>query len=97
MGLGQTFEKAVEWLLSDEQRAAQVGKVLGHVQRGRQILSEGQDELLRVFQFAPRADYKRVGKQLSGLKRRLRELDERLETLVPPPASPHPHARGKKR
>src|SRR5262249_39175734 len=97
MGLGQTLDKAVEWLLSDEQRAAQVGKVLGQVQRGRQILSEGQDELLRAFQFAPRADYKRVGKQLSGLKRRLRELDERLDALAAPPVAPRPHARGKKR
>jgi hypothetical protein len=91
MGLGDSLkkqalewsQKAVEVLLADEQRAGQIAKLIGQVQRGRKVLTEGQDELMRSLQFSPSADYKAVGKQLSGLKRRLREMDERLTQTKP--------------
>jgi hypothetical protein len=76
-------QKAIEVLLADEQRAARVAKAIGQMQKGKQALEQGQDELLRAFQFAPRSDYKAVGKQLAGLKRRLRELEERLDAVAP--------------
>ena len=90
MGLRQQLKKRavdashklVETLLADEQRALTVARALGSLQRGKQTLDRGQVELLRALSFAPQADYKAVGKQLSGLKRRLRELDERLAPLV---------------
>jgi len=44
-------------------------------------LEETQEELMRALSFAPRSDFKAVGKKLSGLKRRLRELDEKLEEI----------------
>jgi hypothetical protein len=76
-------QRAVEVLLADEGRATRVAKAIGQVQKGKKVLEQGQDELWRAFQIAPRADYKAVGKQLAGLKRRLRELDERLDALPP--------------
>lgn len=75
-------QKAVEKLLADEKRAMAVAQALGSVQRGKQALDRGQEELMRALSFATRSDFKTVGKKLSGLKRRLRELDERLEEIA---------------
>ena len=74
-------QKAVERLLADEKRAARVAEAVGQFQKGKKVFDQGQEELLRALQFAPKSDYKAVGKQLAGLKRRLRELEERLDTL----------------
>jgi hypothetical protein len=79
LGLGQ---KAVERLLADEQRAMKVAAAVGKVQEGKRALEKRQDDVLRALQLATRSDFKGVGKQLSGLKRRVRELDERLESLA---------------
>jgi len=90
MGIGQDLkkqaleasQKAVEKLLADEKRAMTVAQALGSVQRGKQALDRGQEELMRALNFATRSDFKAVGKKLSGLKRRLRELDEKLEEIA---------------
>lgn len=74
--------RAMDTLLADEQRALALAQALGSVQRGKQALDRGQEELMRTLHFAPQADYKAVGKTLSGLKRRLRELDAKLAGLV---------------
>ena len=74
-------QKALETLMADEKRALAVAQALGSVQRGKQALDRGQEELMRALSFATRSDYKAVGKQLAGLKRRLRELDARLGRL----------------
>jgi hypothetical protein len=74
-------QKAVEKLLADEKRAMAVAQALGSVQRGKQALDRGQEELMRALSFATRSDFKAVGKKLSGLKRRLREMDEKLEEI----------------
>jgi hypothetical protein len=75
-------QKAMEKLLADEKRALAVAQALGSVQRGKQALDRGQEELMRALNFATRSDFKAVGKKLSGLKRRLRELDEKLEEIA---------------
>jgi hypothetical protein len=74
--------KAVEKLMADEKRAMTVAQALGSVQRGKQALDKGQEELMRALNFAPKSDFKAVGKKLSALKRRLRELDEKLEEIA---------------
>ena len=75
--------KAMEKLMADEKRAMQIANAIGKVQRGKQALDKGHDELLRALNFAPKSDYKAMGKKLSSLKRRLRELDEKLDALKP--------------
>jgi hypothetical protein len=75
-------QKAVEKLMADEKRAMTVAQALGSVQRGKQALDKGQEELMRALNFAPKSDFKAVGKKLSALKRRLRELDEKLEEIA---------------
>jgi hypothetical protein len=77
----EASQKAMEKLMADEKRAMTVAQALGSVQRGKQALDRGQEELMRALSFATRSDFKTVGKKLSGLKRRLRELDEKLEEI----------------
>ena len=78
----EVSQKAVEKLMADEKRAMTVAQALGSVQRGKQALDRGQEELMRVLSFAPKSDFKAVGRKLSGLKRRLRELDEKLDEIA---------------
>jgi hypothetical protein len=73
--------KAMEKLMADDKRAMAIANAIGKVQRGKQALDRGQEELLKAFHFAPKSEFKAVGKQLSGLKRRLRELEEKLDGL----------------
>ena len=79
MGFSQ---KAMERLFSDETRAARIAGAIGAAQRGKQALDKSQDELMRALNLAPKSDFKALGKQLSTLKRRLRELDEKLDQLT---------------
>ena len=74
--------KAVEKLMADEKRAMKIASAMGNVQRGKQALDKGQEELMRAFNFAPKSDFKALGKKLAGLKRRVRELDEKLDELA---------------
>jgi len=78
-------QKAFERLMADEQRAQWVAQALGRVQRGKKALDRGQEELMRALQVAVRSDFGKMGKQLSSLKRRTRELEERVDRLVKGP------------
>jgi hypothetical protein len=80
-------QKALERLFADEKRATRIANAIGTVQRGKAALDRGQDELMRALNFAPRSEFKKLGKQLAGLKRRVRELDEKVTKLTGPRAS----------
>ncbi|HET9450882.1 MAG TPA: hypothetical protein VFO83_08375 [Aggregicoccus sp.] len=75
-------QKAMEKLFADEKRAMRIASAIGSVQRGKKALDRGQDELMRVLNLAPKSDFKALGKQLSGLKRRIRALDEKVSALA---------------
>jgi hypothetical protein len=75
-------QRAFERLMADEQRAHWVAQALGRVQRGKRALDRGQEEVMHAFQLAAKRDFQALGKQLSGLKRRARELEERLDGLL---------------
>jgi polyhydroxyalkanoate synthesis regulator phasin len=70
--------KAMERLMSDEKRAMKIANAIGSVQRGKQALDRGQDELMKALNLATKSDFKAVGKRLSSLKRRLRDLEDKL-------------------
>lgn len=74
-------QKAVEKLFQDEKRAMKIAQAIGTVQKTKQALDKGQEDLMRALSLAPKGDFKTLGKQLSGLKKRLRELDEKLDRL----------------
>lgn len=78
--LGLT-QRAMARLFADEKRATQVAFALGAVQRGKQAVDKGQVVLMHQLNFASRSDFKQLGKQLSALKRRIRDLDARLGKL----------------
>jgi hypothetical protein len=73
--------RTMERLFADEKRAHTVAGALGTVQRGKRALDRGQEEIMRALQLASKSEFKELGKALSGLKRRARELDERLSKL----------------
>jgi hypothetical protein len=75
--------RTMEKLLANENRAQAVAGALGKVQRGKRALDRGQEEVMRALQLASKREFKALGKALSGLKRRARELDERLATAAP--------------
>ena len=79
-------QKAFERLMADEQRAQWVAQAVGRVQRGKKALDRGQEELMHVLQLAARSDFGKMGKQLSSLKRRTRELEEKVDRLLKPTA-----------
>ena len=91
MGMRKELEKqafdfsrrTMERFLADEKRAQAVAGALGTVQRGKRALDRGQEELMRALQLASKSEFKALGKALSGLKRRARELEERLATAEP--------------
>ncbi|HLT29913.1 MAG TPA: hypothetical protein VK013_07710 [Myxococcaceae bacterium] len=74
--------RAVEAFMADERRAMAVAEAVGRAQKGKQSLEQGQEELLRAMQFATRGDYAQVGKQLAGLKRRLRAIEKQLDARL---------------
>ena len=75
-------QQVIDRLFADDQRAKQLAKAIGKVQRGKAAFERGQDELMRQLSFAPRSDFKAVGKRLAGLKRRVRELEQKLRSPV---------------
>jgi len=89
MGLGDGLkkqalnlsQKAMDRLFADEKRAMKIASAVGKVQKGKQALDKGQEDLMRTLNLAPKSDFKALGKQLSALKRRLRELDEKLDEV----------------
>lgn len=76
-------QKAMERLMADEKRAMRVAEAIGTVQRGKQALDRTQEQVMHALNVASQADFKAIGKQLSSLKRRLRDLEERLEGMSP--------------
>jgi hypothetical protein len=78
MGLSQ---KAMERIFADDKRAARVANAIGAVQRGKAVLDKTQREIMHQLNFASRSDFKDLGKQLSSLKRRVRELESKLDGL----------------
>ncbi len=75
--------RTMEFLQADERRAQAVAGALGTVQRGKRALDRSQEEVMRALQVASKSDFKALGKALSGLKRRARELDDRLSAVIP--------------
>jgi len=74
--------KAVERLLAEPERAKKVAEAVGRVQKGKRVLEEGQEEILHAMQYATCGDYQQIGKQLAGLKRRLRAVEKRVDAVL---------------
>lgn len=78
MGLSQ---KAMEKLFADEGRAQKIAEAIGTVQRGKKAFDTTQAVVMHQLNFATKSDFKDLGKQLGGLRRRVKALDEKLSAL----------------
>ncbi len=78
LGLSQ---KAMERLFSDDKRAGQIASVIGKVQKGKAAFDKGQIQVMHQLNFASKNDFKEIGKQLSVLRRQVRDLDEKLKAV----------------
>ncbi|MEW5739030.1 MAG: hypothetical protein AB1938_08890 [Myxococcota bacterium] len=78
LGLSQ---KAMERLFADEKRAQKIAEAIGTVQRSKQAFDSTQRVVLNQLNFATKADFKELGRQLSGLRKRVKALDEKLSAL----------------
>ena len=89
MGLGSDLrnkalglsQKAMERLFADEKRANQIATAIGRFQQGKAAIDRGQVAVMHQLNFASRADFKALGKQVSALRKRVRELETKLDRL----------------
>lgn len=71
--------KAVEVVMADPRRVTAIAQMVGRVQKGKQQLEIRQEDAMRALQLSTTGDFKALSKRLAGIKRRIRELDERVE------------------
>ena len=74
--------KAMGKLFEDPRRAEAIAKAIGALQKAKEALDEAQEKALRAAGLVTREDFKDVGKRLSALKRRVRELADDLDGLI---------------
>ncbi len=71
--------RAAERLLSDPRGQDAVARAVGLAQRGRRRMEEVQQRFMRAAGIPGRQEYDDLSKQLARIKRKARELGERLE------------------
>ena len=76
-------ERAAGAVMADPRGQEAVARAVGLAQRGLKLLEEAQERALHAAGFAARPDYDELRKQVARLKRKARELSERLETPRP--------------
>jgi hypothetical protein len=74
--------KAMGKLFEDPKRAEAIAAAIGGLQKAKAAIDEVQEKALRAAGLVTRDDFKDVGKRLSALKRRCRELAEELDQLL---------------
>lgn len=70
--------RAVQRLLSNEQAMGAALRLVTRAQGAKKVFDQLGDGLLHQLFFASRGDYRALGKRLSLLKRRVKELTQRL-------------------
>jgi hypothetical protein len=74
-------QQALDRAMSNEKLMGAAFKALAQAQAGKAALDKAGDEVLHQLGFAARGDYKALGKRLSALKRKLRELSAKVDGL----------------
>lgn len=79
LGLGaRVVGRAARAVLDDPRGQEAVARAVGAAQRGVKRLESAQETVLHAFGFAARPDYDDLQKQAARLKRKARELAEKL-------------------
>jgi hypothetical protein len=72
--------RAAGALISDPRGQEAMARAVGLAQRSLRLLEAAQEQALHAAGFAARPDYNELRKQVARLKRKARELSERLES-----------------
>ncbi len=73
--------KAMGKLMEDPRRAEKVASLVSGAQRGREALGRAQTRALHLAGLVSRSDMKALGRRLSALKHRVRDLDAVLAAI----------------
>ncbi len=71
--------RAAERVMSDPRGQDAVARAVGLAQRGRRRVEAVQEQLMKAAGIPGRQEYDDIAKQLARIKRKARELAERLE------------------
>ncbi len=71
--------QAAEVVMKDPRGQEAVARAIGAAQRGRKRLEDAQNRLMRAAGIPGRQDYQDLAKQLARIKRKARELSQRLD------------------
>jgi hypothetical protein len=71
--------RAAEKVLSDPRGQEALARAVGMAQRGRRRVEEVQERVMQAAGIPGRQDYQDLAKQLARIKRKARELSERLD------------------
>ncbi len=70
--------RAAETVLKDPRGQEAVARAVGLAQRGRRKVEEVQERVMKAAGIPGRQDYQDLAKQLARIKRKARELSEKL-------------------
>lgn len=71
--------RAAETVLKDPRGQEAMARAVGFAQRGRQRLEKVQERMMAAAGIPGRKDYQDLAKQLARIKRKARELSEKME------------------
>jgi hypothetical protein len=92
--------EAAERVLHDPRGQDAVARAVGLAQRGRRRVEDVQQRLMKAAGIPGRQEYDELAKQLARLKRKARELGEKLDDGAgtedeSPPGGPHRNGNGR--
>ena len=91
----RAVERAAGAVMSDARGQEAVARAVGLAQRSLRIFEAAQEHALHAAGLAARPDYNELRKQVARLKRKARELSEKLDANAPrEPAAPRPDGDG---
>jgi hypothetical protein len=75
------IKDVARWWMVEPARVRAAARFLGALQRSGQRLTGWQAAWFRQLSIPVKADLQPLGQQLAGMRRRLRDLDEKLDAL----------------
>ncbi|MFL5275802.1 MAG: hypothetical protein ACJ79T_04975 [Myxococcales bacterium] len=92
---------AAERVLNDPRGQDAVARAVGLAQRGRRRMEDVQQRVMKAAGIPGRQEYDELAKQLARLKRKARELGEKLDDGAgaedeSPPGGPPPNGNGRR-
>jgi hypothetical protein len=80
--------RAAEKVLADPRGQEALARAVGMAQRGRRRAEELQGRLMQAAGIPARQDYQELAKQLARIKRKARELADKMEAAKDPTSRP---------